>query len=74
MVHTISSPLTFYRTDIERSAKPAPPVSITTEVSELLAMNAVVAIGVSGGKDSQACAIAVNRYLGSCRDKARNDT
>lgn len=65
MVHTISSPLTFYRTDIERSAKPAPPVSITTEVSELLAMNAVVAIGVSGGKDSQACAIAVNRYLDS---------
>lgn len=65
MVHTISSPLMFYRTGIECSTKPAPPVSITTEVSELIAKNAVVSIGVSGGKDSQACAIAVNRYLDS---------
>ncbi|MHB8317452.1 MAG: hypothetical protein ACYDCW_17210, partial [Acidithiobacillus ferrivorans] len=39
------------------------PVAVTSEVSELLEQNAVVAIGVSGGKDSDACAIAVSRYL-----------
>lgn len=38
-------------------------VALTHEVSELLAGNAVVAVGVSGGKDSDACAIAVDRYL-----------
>jgi len=38
-------------------------VALTPEVSELLARNSVVAIGVSGGKDSDACAIAVSRYL-----------
>lgn len=40
-----------------------PPVAITPEVSELLARNAVVAVGVSGGKDSDACAIATDEYL-----------
>lgn len=40
-----------------------PPVALTPEVSDLLARNAVVAIGVSGGKDSDACAIAVNKHL-----------
>lgn len=38
-------------------------VALTPEVSELLAKNAAVCIGVSGGKDSDACAIAVDRYL-----------
>lgn len=40
-------------------------VALTQEVSNLLASNCVVAIGVSGGKDSDACAIAVSRYLDS---------
>lgn len=40
-----------------------PPVAITGEIQTLLNLNAVVAIGVSGGKDSQACAIAVARHL-----------
>lgn len=38
-------------------------VALTPEVSQLLAKDCVVAIGVSGGKDSDACAIAVSRYL-----------
>ena len=43
------------------------PVAVTPEVSALLEQNAVVAIGVSGGKDSDACAIAVSRYLDQIR-------
>ncbi|AOY97823.1 hypothetical protein BKK79_36825 (plasmid) [Cupriavidus sp. USMAA2-4] len=35
----------------------------TTEVDAALARDCVVAIGVSGGKDSVACAIATSRYL-----------
>lgn len=38
-------------------------VALSPEVTSLLARNAVVAIGVSGGKDSVACAIAVSRHL-----------
>lgn len=38
-------------------------VATTAEVIRLLEKNCVVAIGVSGGKDSDACAIAVSRYL-----------
>ncbi|WP_244808790.1 phosphoadenosine phosphosulfate reductase family protein [Caballeronia zhejiangensis] len=38
-------------------------VALTPEVAALLATDAVVAIGVSGGKDSVACALAVARYL-----------
>lgn len=38
-------------------------VALTPEVSQLLAKDCVVAIGASGGKDSDACAIAVSRYL-----------
>lgn len=38
-------------------------VALTPEVSALLAKNCVAAIGVSGGKDSDACAIAVARHL-----------
>ncbi|MDU4254508.1 phosphoadenosine phosphosulfate reductase family protein [Pseudomonas sp.] len=40
-----------------------PPVAITPIVAELLDRNAVVAVGVSGGKDSDACAIATDEYL-----------
>lgn len=38
-------------------------VALTPDVSALLAADAVVAIGVSGGKDSVACALAVARHL-----------
>jgi tRNA(Ile)-lysidine synthase TilS/MesJ len=38
-------------------------VSSTPEVDALLDGDAVVAIGVSGGKDSVACALAVARHL-----------
>lgn len=38
-------------------------VALTDEVSAMLQRNAVVAIGVSGGKDSDACAITVDRHL-----------
>lgn len=38
-------------------------VALTDDIRRLLAENAVVAVGVSGGKDSQACAIAVDRHL-----------
>lgn len=42
-----------------------PAVATTPEVNEMLARNAVVAIGVSGGKDSDACAIATSEHLDS---------
>lgn len=38
-------------------------VSVTDDVAQLLATQCVVAVGVSGGKDSDAAAIAVNRHL-----------
>jgi 3'-phosphoadenosine 5'-phosphosulfate sulfotransferase (PAPS reductase)/FAD synthetase len=38
-------------------------VALTPEVESMLAKNAVVAIGVSGGKDSFACALAVDQHL-----------
>lgn len=40
-----------------------PAVATTPQVDTMLARNAVVAVGVSGGKDSQACAIATAEYL-----------
>ncbi|HQT90315.1 MAG TPA: phosphoadenosine phosphosulfate reductase family protein, partial [Acidiphilium sp.] len=40
-----------------------PPIALTPEVARLLAADAAVAIGVSGGKDSCAVAIAVDRHL-----------
>lgn len=39
------------------------PIALTPDVERLLAANAVVAIGVSGGKDSCAVAVAVDRHL-----------
>ncbi|WP_247391843.1 phosphoadenosine phosphosulfate reductase family protein [Ralstonia pseudosolanacearum] len=38
-------------------------VAVTPEIARLLASNCVVAVGVSGGKDSDACAIATDRHL-----------
>ncbi len=38
-------------------------VAVTSEIEALLAADAVVAIGVSGSKDSVACALAVARRL-----------
>lgn len=38
-------------------------VALTPEVTALLDDNCVVAVGTSSGKDSDACAIAVNRHL-----------
>ncbi|MDA8119897.1 MAG: phosphoadenosine phosphosulfate reductase family protein [Gammaproteobacteria bacterium] len=40
-----------------------PPIAQTPEVAALLAQGAAVAIGVSGGKDSQACAALVIDHL-----------
>lgn len=40
-----------------------PPVATDPEIEKLIAANAPVAIGVSGGKDSQAAAIATVAYL-----------
>lgn len=39
------------------------PIAITPEVSQMLAADAVVAFGVSGGKDSHAGAIRLNDFL-----------
>lgn len=44
-----------------------PPVAKSPQVDALLARDSVVAIGVSGGKDSDACAIAVSRHLDALR-------
>lgn len=44
-------------------ARSVPPIAITPEITALLARDAVVAFGVSGGKDSQALAVAGNAYL-----------
>lgn len=40
-----------------------PGAAVTTEIVELLSAGAAVAIGVSGGKDSHAAAVATVRYL-----------
>jgi tRNA(Ile)-lysidine synthase TilS/MesJ len=44
-------------------------VGLSPEVQAMLDHDAVVAIGVSGGKDSDACAIAVTRHLDSIGHK-----
>jgi 3'-phosphoadenosine 5'-phosphosulfate sulfotransferase (PAPS reductase)/FAD synthetase len=51
----------------ETEVLPRYTVALTPEVKEMLGRNCVVAIGVSGGKDSQACAVAVARYLDSIK-------
>ena len=40
-------------------------VALTPDVESMLQRNCVVAVGVSGGKDSVACALAVDRHLKS---------
>lgn len=40
-----------------------PPINEPSDVRSLIACGAVVAVGISGGKDSHACAIAVARHL-----------
>lgn len=57
----MTAPIRFFGS-MAGGGKPAG-VSTHPDVDQLLARNAVVAIGVSGGKDSQACAIAVARHL-----------
>lgn len=47
----------------------SPSLAITDDIQAALATDAVVAVGVSGGKDSQACAIAVRNYLDSIGHK-----
>lgn len=41
----------------------SPPISTDPIITDLLRQNAAVAIGVSGGKDSQAAALAIFRHL-----------
>ncbi|MFP3637473.1 phosphoadenosine phosphosulfate reductase family protein [Paraburkholderia sp. SIMBA_054] len=55
----------FIRPRFLDGAPPGKPnqVALTPEVQAMLESDAVVAIGVSGGKDSDACAIAVSRHL-----------
>jgi len=40
-----------------------PLIAVTDDLSDLLSRHCAVAIGVSGGKDSQACALATFEYL-----------
>ena len=57
--------LSFVTPRFLEGAPPGQPnqVALTPEVQAMLDRNAVVAVGVSGGKDSDACAIAVAKYL-----------
>ena len=49
-----------------------PPIALDATIQRALQANAVVAISVSGGKDSDSCAIATDRYLDSIgHDPAR---
>lgn len=45
------------------ASTPAPPVALDETVIGMLSRDCVVAVGVSGGKDSVACALAVNDHL-----------
>jgi 3'-phosphoadenosine 5'-phosphosulfate sulfotransferase (PAPS reductase)/FAD synthetase len=57
----MNAPIRFFGS-MASGGKPAS-VSVHPDVEQLLARNAVVAVGVSGGKDSQACALAVASHL-----------
>ncbi len=63
MPSQIISLSTLHRSLHETVGRLARFVTTTSEVDALLDQNAVVAIGVSGGKDSFACALAVARHL-----------
>lgn len=45
------------------SALPAAPLIVPAEIAAMLSAQVPVAVGVSGGKDSVACALAVSAYL-----------
>lgn len=60
LVQSLGMPTVFKHVGKGRSDTP---VALTKEVEDLLSRNAVVAVGVSGGKDSDACAIAVSKHL-----------
>jgi 3'-phosphoadenosine 5'-phosphosulfate sulfotransferase (PAPS reductase)/FAD synthetase len=59
----MSEIITFHRSLVSEINGSCPDVAVTSEITSLLEKNCIVAIGVSGGKDSDACAIAVDRYL-----------
>jgi 3'-phosphoadenosine 5'-phosphosulfate sulfotransferase (PAPS reductase)/FAD synthetase len=61
----IEKPISFVTPRFLEGTPPGGPnqVALTPEVQAMLDRDAVVAIGVSGGKDSDACAIAVSRHL-----------
>ena len=44
-------------------SRPGYPISTDVDIDGALRRGAVVAVGVSGGKDSNACALAVAEYL-----------
>ncbi len=46
-----------------------PPVATTSEIDDLLKQDAVVCQGLSGGKDSVSCLLAVHRHLNSIGHK-----
>jgi 3'-phosphoadenosine 5'-phosphosulfate sulfotransferase (PAPS reductase)/FAD synthetase len=49
--------------DFQTPDKHFPPVALDDDIRAMLARDCVVAVGVSGGKDSVACALAVDEYL-----------
>lgn len=49
--------------------RPRPPIGLSDEIGILLEANAVVAVGVSGGKDSIATGLAVHDHLNSIGHK-----
>jgi 3'-phosphoadenosine 5'-phosphosulfate sulfotransferase (PAPS reductase)/FAD synthetase len=49
----------------------SPTVATTPEIDGLLSRDCVVAVGVSGGKDSQACALAVASHLDAIGHRGR---
>lgn len=67
----IEEPIHFARPRFLDGAPAGQPnqVSVPQEIADMLGRDAVVAVGVSGGKDSDACAIAVARHLESIGHK-----
>ncbi|MGF6440436.1 phosphoadenosine phosphosulfate reductase family protein [Paraburkholderia youngii] len=71
MINTQEIRLVYPTPRFLNGAPPGKPneVCLAPEVEAMLRGDAVVAIGVSGGKDSDACAIAVKRHLDSIGHK-----
>ena len=63
--HVTEQAISFITPRFLEGAPPGRPnqVALTPEVQAMLDRDAAVAVGVSGGKDSDACAIAVSRHL-----------